>query len=298
MFPSVCSESPAMPESSSWIFDATAATFQDDVVNRSISTPVVVDFWAPWCQPCRVLGPVLEKLINEAQGKVLLAKVNIDEEQELAAAFGVQSIPSVFAIHEGQLIDQFQGLVPEAQLREWVKALMPSPIDELIRRGEELEESDPVSAEGCYREAIEADPKNDAIRIRLARVLLAQSRDDEARRIITDLESRGYLEPEAEQIKSKLDLREAAAETGGVEEARAAVQANPNDLSLKIKLADALAVSRKFEEALDLCLEVIQADRDGAGQEAKSTMLKIFDLIGPSSAIVSTYRRKLATALY
>ncbi len=112
------------------------------------------------------------------------------------------------------------------------------------------------------------------------------------------MESRGYLEPEAEQLKSQLDLREAAAETGGVEEARAAVSANPSDLSLKIKLADTLAVSRKFEEALDLCLDVIRADRDGLGQEAKTSMLKIFDMIGPTSAIVSTYRRKLATALY
>lgn len=287
-----------MPESSSWIIDATAATFQEEVVDRSIKTPVVLDFWALWCQPCRTLGPMLEKLINEANGKLVLAKVNIDQEQELAAAFGVQSIPAVFAIHEGQLADQFQGLLPESQLREWLKSLLPSALDELIKRGEELEADDPISAEQCYREAVESDPTNDAIRIRLARVLLAQSRDEESRRIISDLESRGYLEPEAEQIKSQLDIREAAAETGGVEEARAAVNANPDDLSLKIKLADALAVSRKFEEALDLCLEVIQADRDGVGQEAKTTMLKIFDMIGPSSAIVSTYRRKLATALY
>lgn len=287
-----------MSQPSQWIFDATAANFQEAVVNRSLETPVIVDFWAPWCQPCQALGPKLEQIVNENQGKVALAKINIDEEQELAAAFRVQSIPSVFAIVEGQLADQFQGLLPESQLREWVKSLLPSALDELIKRAEELEASDPVSAEQCYREAAESDPANDALRIRLARVLLAQSRDDEARQIITDLESRGYLEPEAEQLKSQLDLREAAAETGGVEEARAAVKANPNDLSLKIKLADTLAVSRKFEEALNLCLEVIQADRDGVGQEAKATMLKIFDLIGPSSALVSTYRRKLATALY
>jgi putative thioredoxin len=287
-----------MSESSPWVFDATAAGFQEEVVDRSAKMTVVVDFWAPWCQPCRSLGPMLEKLINESNGKLALAKVNIDQEQELAAAFGVQSIPAVFAVRDGQLVDHFQGLLPETQLREWLKSLLPSAIEELIKRGEELEGSDPVSAEQCYREAAEADPTNDAIRIRLARVLLAQSRDEEARQIITDLESRGYLEPEAEQIKSQLDIRESAAETGGVEEARAAVEANPENLSLKIKLADALAVSRKFEEALDLCLEVIQADRDGVGQEAKTTMLKIFDLIGPSSAIVSTYRRKLATALY
>jgi putative thioredoxin len=287
-----------MPEPSSWIIDATAATFQEDVVDRSATSAVVVDFWAPWCQPCQMLGPLLEKLVNEAKGKLFLAKVNIDEEQELASAFGVQSIPSVFVILEGQLADQFQGLKQEPELRQWLNQFMPSAMDELLKRGEELEADDPVSAEQCYREAIQSEPTSDALRIRLARVLLAQSRDEEARQIITDLESRGYLEDEAQQIKSKLDLREAAAETGGVEEARAAALANPNDLMLKIKLADALAVSRKFEEALDLCLEVIQTDRDGVGQEAKTTMLKIFDLIGPSSAIVSTYRRKLATALY
>lgn len=287
-----------MPQSSAWIFDATSANFQEAVVDRSTKSPVIVDFWAPWCQPCQILGPLLEKLVNETQGKVLLAKINIDEEQELAAAFRVQSIPSVFAIVEGQLADQFQGLLPESQLRDWMKSLLPSALEELIKRAEELEATDPVSAEQCYREAAESDPTNDAIRIRLAKVLLAQSRDDEARRIITDLESRGYLEPEAEQIKSQLDLREAAAETGGVDEARAAVQANPEDPLLKIKLADTLAVARKFEDALNLCLEVIQADRDGVGQEAKSTMLKIFDMIGPASSIVSTYRRKLATALY
>ena len=287
-----------MSEPASWIIDATAARFQEEVVDQSMKCPVIVDFWAPWCQPCQILGPLLEKLVGDARGKLVLAKVNIDEEQELAAAFGVQSIPTVFAIHEGRAVDQFQGLLPEAQLREWISSLLPSALEELIKRGEELEADDPVSAEQCYREAAQSDPSNDAIRIRLARVLLAQSRDEEARQIISDLETRGYLEPEAETIKSQLDIREAAAETGGVEEARAAAQANPNDLTLKIKLADALAVSRKFEEALDLCLEVIQADRDGDGQEAKTTMLKIFDLIGQNSAIVSTYRRKLATALY
>lgn len=287
-----------MSESSSWIIDATAATFQEDVVDRSMQCPVLVDFWAPWCQPCQTLGPLLEKIVNEAKGKLVLAKVNIDEQQELAGAFGVQSIPTVFAVHEGQAVDQFQGLLPENQLREWIGNFMPSAMDELLNRGEELEASDPVSAEQCYREAAQNDPSNDTIRIRLARVLMAQSRDEEARQIITELEARGFLEDEAEQIKSQLDIRAAAAESGGVEEARAAVQANPDDLSLKIQLADSLAVARQFEEALDLCLEVIHADRDGKGQDAKDTMLKIFDLVGQTSSIVSNYRRKLATALY
>ena len=182
-----------MPESSASIINATAATFQEEVVDRSMKCPVLIDFWAPWCQPCQVLGPVLEKLVNEAGGKLVLAKVNIDEEQELAGAFGVQSIPTVFAVYEGRAVDQFQGMLPEPQLREWVKGLMPSAEEELLKRGEELEATDPVSAEQCYREAAQSDPANDAIRIRLARVLLAQSRDEEARQIITDLETPGLF---------------------------------------------------------------------------------------------------------
>ncbi len=134
---------PIMSEPSAWIFDATAANFQEAVVDRSMKCPVIVDFWAPWCQPCRTLGPMLERLIDEAKGKAVLAKINIDEEQELAGAFGVQSIPSVFAIVEGQLADQFQGLLPEPQLREWLKSLLPSAMDELLKRGQELEATTP-----------------------------------------------------------------------------------------------------------------------------------------------------------
>ncbi len=288
-----------MSESSAWIINATAATFQEDVVDRSMKCPVLIDFWAPWCQPCQVLGPVLEKLVNEAGGKLMLAKVNIDEEQELAGAFGVQSIPTVFAVYEGRAVDQFQGMLPEPQLREWVKGLMPSAEEELLRRGEELEASDPVSAEQCYREAAQTDPANDAIRIRLARVLLAQSRDEEARQIITrvgNAEAIWRMKPSRSSPNSISARPRRKPEASKKPAPRS--QANPEDLALKIKLADALAVSRKFEEALDLCLEVIQADREGVGQDAKETMLKIFDLIGQSSAIVSTYRRKLATALY
>lgn len=283
---------------SNWVIDATIETFQRDVIEQSVERPVVVDLWAPWCGPCRQLGPILERLAQEHGGKFVLAKVNVDEEQELAAAFGVSSIPHVVAFRDGQPLDQFQGVMPEDQIRQWLQRLMPSPAEELVRKGEELEASDPAAAGQCYRQALEFAPDDDAIRIRLARTLLARNLNDECGQIIGELEARGYLEPEAETIKSQLELREAAADAGGVEEARQAAAANPEDLSLQVKLADALAVAGRHREALDILMGVVDRDKQGAGVEAKETMVRIFDLLGPGSSLVSEYRRKLATALY
>ena len=190
-----------MATTSNWVIDATIETFQRDVIEQSVERPVVVDLWAPWCGPCRQLGPILERLAQEHGGRFVLAKVNVDEEQELAAAFGVSSIPHVVAFRDGQPFEQFQGLMPEDQIREWLERLMPSAADELVRRGEELEASDPAAAGQCYREALELSPDADAIKIRLARTLLARNLNDECRQVIGELEARGYLEPEAESIK-------------------------------------------------------------------------------------------------
>jgi len=285
-------------ETSSWIVNTTAATFEKDVIARSMEVPVVVDFWAPWCEPCRQLAPLLEKLANEQSGKFVLVKVDIDQAPEIAQAFGVQSIPYVVALREGQPVDNFMGILPEDQLREWLKSILPLPAEQLLKEGLALEPDDPKAAEAKYREAAHLMPDVDTIQLRLAAVLLAQRRADECSRIITKLEERGFLEPEAEKIKSQLELIEAAAEAGGVDEARKAAAANPDDLSLRIKLADALAVSNKHEEALQICLDVIRQDRTGAGVEAKEAMVKMFDMLGPGSELTSEYRRKLATALY
>jgi putative thioredoxin len=287
-----------MSDNSAWIIDVTEENFETEVLQKSQQIPIVIDFWAPWCGPCQQLAPLLEQVVNEFQGKVQLAKINIDEQQGLAAAFRVQSIPTVVAFLNGQPVDQFQGILPEESLREWMTRLVPSPVDMLFQEGQILEETDPAAAETKYREAAELEPKNDAIKLRIAAVLAKQSRFDECGKIIEELEARGFLEPEAEQLKSQLELQAAAEEAGGVEEARKALEADPENAALKIALADALAISNKHEEALELCLGIIAADKAGAGVEAKATMLKIFDLLGPQSELTSAYRRKLATLLY
>ena len=287
-----------MNAASPYVTETSAETFEADVIQKSMECLVLIDFWAPWCEPCRQLGPILEKLANEFAGKIQLVKINIDEASDLAGAFGVQSIPHVVAMREGQPVDQFNGVVPEDQLREWLTGVLPSRTEELLQKGEELEATDLAAAEACYREAAQLAEEDDRAKVALARVILAQDRDAEAATIISELEKRGFLEPEAERVKSQLELRAAAEEAGDVAEARKAAEANSHDLSLKLKLADVLAVDRKHEEALQICLELIAADKAGIGPEAKDTMVRIFDILGPSSELTSTYRRQLSTAWY
>src|SRR3984957_13203298 len=283
---------------SPWISETTTPHFEADVIRASIDRPVVVDFWAPWCGPCRQLTPVLEKLATELGGRFQLVKVNIDENPEIAEAFGVQSIPYVVALRDGRPVSEFVGVHPEEKLREWLNTLLPSKVEELIKQGRELEVSDPKGALAAFREAATLDPENDVIKIALARVMLKLNLDDESRKIIADLEARGYLEPEAERVKSELELRAAAAEAGPLDEARKSAAAAPSDLNLQLKLSDALAVANRHEEALQILLDIIHRDKAGVGVEAKNTMIRIFDTLGAGSELVGTYRRKLATALY
>jgi putative thioredoxin len=283
---------------SPWISETTTPRFEADVIRASVDRPMVVDFWAPWCGPCRQLTPILEKLATELNGRFQLVKINIDENPEIAQAFAVQSIPYVVALRDQQVVSEFMGVHPEDKLREWLNSILPSKAEELLAKGKALEASDPKGALAAYREAAALDPANDAIKIALARVLLKLNLDDESRKLLTDLEARGYLEPEAEKIKSQLELRAAAAEAGPLDEARKSAAAAPNDLNLQLKLSDALAVANRHEEALKILLDIIQKDKTGVGVEAKNTMVRIFDTLGAGSDLVGTYRRKLATALY
>lgn len=289
-------EQPA--EKSPWIIDTTDATFAVDVIERSRELPVVVDFWASWCQPCRMLGPLLEQLAREYDGKFLLVKADTEQTPAAASQFNVQSIPAVFGLRDGEVVDFFAGLLPEEQLRSWLDRLQPSPAEVLCQEAGELASSDAPAAEAKYREAIMLEPKESPAKIGLAQLLFDLNRLDEAGRLIQDLEQRGFLEPAAEKIRAALEIQSHAQQAGSVDECQAAAMAEPDNLTLQLKLAEALAADKQYEPALIGCLAIVKADRRGVGEQAKQVMVDIFRLLPEDSELTSTYRRQLSMALY
>ena len=282
-----------MPEH---VIEISAATFEREVLEASRSAPVVVDFWAPWCGPCRALTPVLERLAAAYGGRFRLAKINSDENQDLAAAFGVRSIPTVIGFRDGRAVAQFLGAVPESQARAFIDKLIPSPSQlEQARAAGLRTASDLANAAGALRRAIELDAANDAARLDLAEVLIELGRPAEASPLLDAVRPDVDLEARIAALRAAIAFAQSGGDEGGLREKLAA---NPADHGARLALAGAYAGKKRYREALDELLEIVRRDKDWQDGEARKQVLNIFNLAGSEPELVSEYRRKLASALY
>jgi putative thioredoxin len=279
------------------VFDVTEGDFERTVLERSRERPVVVDFWAPWCAPCRALGPILERLVQERGGAVLLAKLNIDDAENLAVEYGIEGIPAVKAFRDGKVVLEFVGLLPEEHLRQFLDRIVPSEADRLVARAAELEGRQPEEAEQLYRQALQAEAEQQAALLGLARVLIARGQDAEAGQLLDRVTERDH-QAEVERLRGMLELRELAREFGDAEEVRRRLQKSPQDVELRYQLGCTLAAAGRYKEALDEFLTAAQADKRLAASKVKEAMVKVFHIIGVRSDLADEYRDKLTRLLY
>jgi putative thioredoxin len=279
--------------------DVGAETFEREVIEASKAMPVVVDFWAPWCGPCRVLTPILEKVAAEYAGRFKLAKVNSDENQELAAAYGIRSIPDVMAFKDGRPVSHFLGAVPESQVRAFVDSLIPTPSDIEGGRAAELKAAgDAAGAAEALRRAIGLDPENDPARLALAEVLIELGRLDEAETELTAVRPNIDWDERAAALRAALSFARTSASGAGEAELKTRLSANPADHETRLALAGLYAGLKRYREALDELLEIVRRDRNWRDGEARKQILAIFNLAEDQPDMVAKYRRELASALY
>jgi putative thioredoxin len=286
-----------MPESA-WVKNVQEADFEREVIERSCEVPVVVDFWAPWCGPCRALGPILEKLAAERQGDFILAKVNTDQAPNLASQYGIEGIPAVKAFRDGRPVLEFVGLLPEAQVRAFIDRITPSQADRHARQAADLEANDPAAAEAEYRRVLEQDPANDAALVGLVRLLVDRGQDVEAQGLLGRVTPVGDLGAEAERLGAVLFLREQARSYGDEASVRQRLANDPQNAELLYELGCALAARGRYPEALQTLLDAAGRDRSLASEKVRPVMVKIFYAVGVRSPLADEYRDKLTRLLY
>lgn len=283
---------------SSWVNNVDEASFEREVVERSLQIPVVVDFWAPWCPPCRALTPILEKLVGERNGEVILVKVNLDEAQGLATRYRVESIPLVIAFKDGKPLTEFMGLLPEAQVRQFFDQLAPSAADRLVQEAAALASARPHEALAKYRQALELDRNHEAARLALARLLIAQQQDEEASHLLQDAAFSEDRAEEAERLTATLHLRRLAKTLDDESVIRERFAADPNNARVRYELGCIEAANGNYRQALDLLFSAAERDSSLAMAKVREVMVNIFNVIGVRSALADEYREKLTTLLY
>ena len=286
------------------IKDTTTDSFMADVMEASRATPVIVDFWAPWCGPCKQLGPMLEKLVKQYGGKVKLVKINVDENQELAMQFRVQSIPAVYGFKDGRPVDGFMGALPENQLKQFIERLTGgggSPIDEALSEAENmLQAGEKDDALALYQEVLDQDPANVKALAGVMRTHLALGQEQAARDLLAKLPEQVKNSAEIASVRATLELQDQAANSNAAEiqGLESKVAADPKDMQARLDLAMARFGAGDKQQAIDDLLEMVRKDRKWNDEAARKQLVKFFEAFGPADPMTRDGRRKLSAILF
>ena len=279
-----------------------AGAFTEDVIKASAQVPVIVDFWAPWCQPCKKLGPLLEKLVRRADGLLRMVKINVDENAELAAQLRVRSIPAVFAFKNGQPVDGFVGEQSESQVVAFLKRLTgdaKAPLEQALEQAETaLDSDDGDTAKTIFSQVLVADPANPAAIAGLIRCAIAAGDLSGARHLTTGLADSVTSKPQVASALSALELAEQSGACGNAEEFRQNLLRDENDHQARFGLAMALYGDSQSETAMDELLELVRRDKDWNDEAGRKQLVKIFDALGPTHPLCVSGRRRLSTVLF
>jgi len=282
------------------IFEATQANFENDVINASFDQPVLVDFWATWCEPCKTLGPLIEKVVAEYNGAVRLAKVDCDKEQQLAQMFGVRSIPTVVLVREGQLVDGFTGALPEAQLREFLsRHVQPGealPIDEAFAAAPMVAET-PEQTIARIQQAIALEPDKAELKLDLALAQMRVGNVDGARAELDALPANLASDDRARRLRGQLEIADALKDAPQAAELEQRVAKDPADLAARDLLGLRLLLDGDLERGLEHLLGVLKADRNWNEGQAKKHLVTAFNVLDDAE-LVGTYRRRMSSLLF
>ncbi|WP_298169584.1 thioredoxin [Acidithiobacillus sp.] len=283
------------------VLEVNLGNFQEAVVGLSRKVLVLVDFWAPWCAPCRALGPVLEKLAAEMDGAFVLAKVNSDENADLSRQYQVRGIPAVKAFKDGKVVDEFTGALPESTIRQFIEKNLPLPGDELRAQAlSAIAQGKPVEAEQLLEQAIRLSPRNDQARLALARLAIQQNRHADAQAQIDAMSPVFQLESEVEGLKALLEFTETARSAPPMSELETTITSEKGDLRAQAMYQRSLLLLLQGQEeaALDQLIEMVERHKNYQDGLARKTVLKIFALQGNQGPLVELYRTRLSRALH
>jgi putative thioredoxin len=258
----------------------------------------MVDFWAEWCGPCKSLTPILEQLVAQYQGAVRLVKIDTEKNQELAAQFGIRSLPTVFFFHNRDAVDQFMGLQPEAAIKERIDKFVGDPGgDDLEAIKQLFEQGDTESAIGILGQHIQSNPTDQEARLLLLEWLTTLNRMDDAKMIAENLPEEAHSSSQYKAYEAKLEFIDMAGDLPDLSNIQSEVEQNPENLEARLELANRLVAEQRYEEGLDQLIEILRRDRSFQEDAARLTMLKVFELLGGHGELVSRYRSKLGRIL-